>query len=332
MPLPPLADASQNSPVDMPEHEFRLDVHLQILLAASQYAPVDKSLQDDAVPHLQAPDTHVSPDTLQASTVDEHLHMPFPPFADASQNSPVDIPEHELRLDVHLQTLLAASQYAPVDKSLQDDAVPHLQAPETHVSPDTLHASTVDEHLHMPFPPFADASQNSPVDIPEHELRLEVHLQTLLAASQYAPVDKSLHDDVDPHLQAPETHVSPDTLHASTVDEHLQMPFPLLADASQNSPVAIPEHEFRLDVHLQTLLAASQYAPVDKSLQDVAVPHLQAPETQVSPDTLQAATVDEHLQIPFPLFADASQNSPVDIPEHELRLDVHLQTLLAASQ
>ena len=49
------------------------------------------------------------------------------------------MPEHEFRLDVHLQTLLEASQYAPVDKSLQDEAVPHLQAPETQVSPETVH-------------------------------------------------------------------------------------------------------------------------------------------------------------------------------------------------
>ena len=139
--------------------------------------------------------------------------------------------------------------------------------------------------------------------VPEQDATDAEHLQTLLAASQYAPVVKPWQDVVVPHLQAPETHVSPDILHAATVAEHLQ-----------------------------TLLAASQYAPVDKSLQDEAVPHLQAPETQVSPDTLHASTVDEHLQIPLPLLAEASQNSPVEIPEHELRLDVHLQTLLPASQ
>ena len=60
--------------------------------------------------------------------------------------------------------------------------------------------------------------------------------------------------------------VSP--LHALTFDAHLQMPFPLLAAASQNSPVVIPEQDASEAVHLHTLLAESQYAPVLKSLHD----------------------------------------------------------------
>ena len=124
---------------------------------------------------------------------------------------------------MHLQTLLAASQYAPEVKSLQDVDVPHLQAPETQVSPETLHASTVDEHLQIPFPLLAVASQNSPVDMLAHDARFVVHLQ---------------------------------------------MPLPLLADGSHNAPVDSPAHDDRVEVHLQTLLAASQYAPVLKSLHD----------------------------------------------------------------
>ena len=152
---------------------------------------------------------------------------------------------------MHLQTLLAASQYAPDVKSLQDVDVPHLQAPDTQVSPDTLHASTVDEHLQIPFPLFAVTSQNSPVDIPAHDARFVVHLQ---------------------------------------------MPLPPFAVASQNAPVVSPAHEARAEVHLQTLLAASQYAPADKSLQDEAVPHLQAPETQVSPETVHGVESEHSMR------------------------------------
>ena len=162
---------------------------------------------------------------------------------------------------MHLQTLLAASQYAPDVKSLQDVDVPHLQAPDTQVSPDTLHASTVDEHLQTPFPLFAVASHNSPVDIPAHDARFVVHLQ---------------------------------------------MPLPPFAVASQNAPVVSPAHEARAEVHLHTLLAASQYAPEVKPAQDEAEPHLHAPETQVSPGTLQALPYKEHVHSPFPPLADAS--------------------------
>ena len=81
-------------------------------------------MQDEAVPHLQAPETHVSPDTLQASTVDEHLQMPFPLFAEASQNSPVSNPAQDGKDEVHLQILLEASQYEPVDKPEQLALVP----------------------------------------------------------------------------------------------------------------------------------------------------------------------------------------------------------------
>ena len=47
----------------------------------------------------------------------------------------------------HLQTLLAASQYAPADKPLQDEAVPHLQVPETQVSPETLHGDESEQSM-----------------------------------------------------------------------------------------------------------------------------------------------------------------------------------------
>ena len=94
--------------------------------------------------------TQIGVDPLHASTVDEHLQIPFPLLAVASQNSPVDIPAHDSRFVVHLQ---------------------------------------------IPSPLLADESQNAPVDSPAHDDKVEVHLQTLLAASQYAPVLKSLHDE-----------------------------------------------------------------------------------------------------------------------------------------
>ena len=47
-------------------------------------------------------------------------------------------------------------------------------------------------------------------------------------------------------------------LHASTDDAHLQIPFPLLAAASQYSPVVIPEHDASDEVHLHSPSEASQ--------------------------------------------------------------------------
>ena len=187
------------------------------MLAASQYSPEVCPAQDPTdAEHLQ---------TLLA----------------ASQYSPVVSPAQDATEAEHLQTLLAASQYAPVVKPEHDVDVPHLQASLTQVSPDTLHAATVEEHLQTPFPLFAVLSQYSPVACPEQELRTEVHLQ---------------------------------------------MPLPPLAEASQYSPVDCPAQVAREAVHLQILLGASQYAPVVKPEQEADVPHLQTPKMQVSPDML----------------------------------------------
>ena len=77
--------------------------------------------QVDAVPHLQVPDWHVSPELLQAAAV-PHLQVPL------SQVSVV--PLQASTVEEHLQTLLAASQYVPDVCPTQVDAVPHLHAPD----------------------------------------------------------------------------------------------------------------------------------------------------------------------------------------------------------
>ena len=97
-----------------------------------------------------------------------------------------------------------------------------------------------------------------------------------------------------PHLQTPLVQVSEVPLHAATVDEHLQ-----------------------------TLLVASQYDPVVCPTQVEAVPHLHVPESQVSPELLQASLVP-HLQTPLVQVSE--------VPLHEATVDEHLQTLLVASQ
>ena len=69
-----------------------------------------------------------------------------------------------------------------------------------------------------------------------------------------------------------------------------------------------PEHDAKDEVHLQTLLAESQYDPEVRPTQELVVPHLQAPE---------------------PLLAVLSHDSGA---VQEARDAVHLQTLLTESQ
>ena len=71
----------------------------------------------------------------------EHLHSPAPELPEVSQYSPVKGSEHEASERVHLQTLFAASQYAPVVFPKQDEDVPHLHDPPTQISPVTLHVT-----------------------------------------------------------------------------------------------------------------------------------------------------------------------------------------------
>jgi PhoPQ-activated pathogenicity-related protein len=75
--------------------------------------------------------------------------------------------------------------------------------------------------------------------------------------------------------------------------------------------------------HLQTLLLASQYDPVVIPTQVEAVPHIQVPELQVSPELLHASPVP-HLHTPLVQVSD--------VPLQELTVDEHLHTLLLASQ
>ena len=90
-----------------------------------------------------------------------------------------------------------------------------------------------------------------------------------------------------------------------------------------------PEHSSPLeqagtvDEHLHTLLSASQYAPVDLPAQEDAVPHMQDPELQDSPELLHALPVP-HLHTPL------SQVSVV--PLQAETVDEHLHTLFVASQ
>ena len=63
--------------------------------------------------------------------------------------------------------------------------------------------------------------------------------------------------------------------------------------------------------------------PVDNPTQDEAVPHMQVPELQVSPELLHASPVP-HLQTPLVQVSDT--------PLHAATVAEHLQTLLAASQ
>ena len=204
-----------------------------------------------------------------------------------------------------MHTLFVASQYAPVDCPTQESAVPHLQTPETQVSPELLHASFV-PHLQTP------SVQVSVV--PLQALTVEEHLQTLLVASQYDPDVCPTQVEAVPHLQVPESQVSPELLHASFVP-HLQTP---LVHVSE-----VPLHAATVDEHLQTLLVASQYDPVVCPTHVEAVPHLHVPESQVSPELLQASFVP-HLQTPLVQVSE--------VPLHAATVDEHLQTLLVASQ
>ena len=98
------------------------------------------------MPHLQTPAVQVSVVPLQAATVAEHL-----------------------------QTLFAASQKDPDATPAHEDAVPHIHVPDTHVSPEMLHASEV-PHLQTPFVHVSE--------VPLQESTDAEHLHTLFAASQ----------------------------------------------------------------------------------------------------------------------------------------------------
>ena len=82
---------------------------------------------------------------------------------------------HAATVSEHLQTLLGASQYVPVDNPTQEEAVPHLQEPELQVSPELVHASPV-PHLQTPLVQVSV--------VPLHASTVAEHLQTLLGASQ----------------------------------------------------------------------------------------------------------------------------------------------------
>ena len=87
------------------------------------------------------------------------------------------------------------------------------------------------------------------------------HLHTLFVASQVCANEFPLHVDAVPHLQTPESHVSPDIVHPEvSVPTVPQMH--LLFDTSQVGAAVFPEHV-------------------------AAVPHLQTPAEQVSSATEQ---------------------------------------------
>ena len=109
----------------MPLHSA-FDPHLQVPLSHVSDAP--EQAADD--PHLHIPLSHVSLAPEQASD-DPHLQMP--------STQVFVVPEQNGTVAEHAQMLLVASQYGAADRSLQDEAVPHLQAPETQVSSATVH-------------------------------------------------------------------------------------------------------------------------------------------------------------------------------------------------
>ena len=74
-------------------------------------------------------------------SLSEHLHAPAPELPEASQINPVKGSVHEASDREHLQTLFAASQYAPVVLPKQDEDVPHLHDPPMQTSPVTLHVT-----------------------------------------------------------------------------------------------------------------------------------------------------------------------------------------------
>ena len=245
---------------------------------------------------MQDPELQVSPELLHASPV-PHLQTPLVQVS--------DVPLQESTVAEHLHTLFVESQYAPVVSPEQLDAVPHLQVPEVQVSPDILHASAV-PHLQTPLVQVSV--------VPLQEDTVAEHLQTLFVASQYAPVVSPEQLDAVPHMQVPEVQVSPDMLHAAPVP-HVQTPLVQVSD--------VPLQESTVAEHLHTLFVASQYDPVVMPEQLEAVPHMQVPELQVSPDILQASPVP-HLQTPLLQVSD--------VPLQEVTVDEHLHVLLEASQ
>ena len=106
--------------------------------------------------------------------------------------------------------------------------------------------------------------------------------------SHVSPVTEhaEAHED-DPHLHIPLSHVSLVPEQASD-DPHLQIP--------STQVLVAPEQNGAVAEHAQTLLGASQYGPADRSLQDEAVPHLQAPETQVSPATVHGVESEQSIR------------------------------------
>ena len=150
----------------VPLQEATVAEHLHTLFVASQYDPVVSPEQLVAVPHLQEPELHVSPEMLQASD-EPHLQTPLVQVS--------DVPLQAATVAEHLHTLFAASQYDPVVCPEHVDAVPHLQEPEVHVSPEILQASPV-PHLQTPEVHVSD--------VPLHAATLAEHLHTLFAASQ----------------------------------------------------------------------------------------------------------------------------------------------------
>ena len=232
----------------VPLQESTVDEHLHTLFAASQYSPAVCPTQVDAVPHIQVPEVQVSPELLHASLV-PHLHTPLSQVSEVSLQAST--------VDEHLHTLLAASQYSPVVWPTQVDEVPHIQVPETQVSPALEHASLV-PHLHTPLSHVSE--------VPLHASTVDEHLHTLFAESQYSPVVWPTQVEAVPHMQDPETQVSPEFEHADIDAEHLH-----------------------------SLFTASQYDPEVSPTQVSAVPHIHTPDWHVSPELLQALTSSAHL-------------------------------------
>ena len=106
--------------------------------------------------------------------------------------------------------------------------------------------------------------------------------------SHVSPVTEhaEAHED-DPHLHIPLSHVSLAPEQASD-DPHLQLP--------SIQVLVVPEQNGTVAEHAQTLLGASQYGAANRPLQDEAVPHLQAPETQVSSATVHGVESEQSIR------------------------------------
>ena len=115
---------------------------------------------------MQAPELQVSPELLHAAFV-PHLHSPLVQVS--------VVPLQAATVAEHLQTLFAASQYDPEATPAQEEAVPHLHTPDTHSSPEMLHASLL-PHLQTPLVHVSE--------VPLQEATVAEHLHILLAASQ----------------------------------------------------------------------------------------------------------------------------------------------------